>query len=243
MRSSMNCTWRLSVGIPRARRKKRAGSSSRKAPTRRNATRTCTGPSSTRNSFCLCIDGIEFFMKLIQTATWLAGALTLFMPRTLPAQTAYPMLMALKPVAAQVGKTSEHEVLARYSLEGTYKVLVSGDGVTGEVVPEEEKPASPKQPEEAKKSEEKKKKKGKRAPEALKVRFTVSADALAGVRDFRLVTPRGVSTVGQLVVVRDPVIAESDKNNTAAEAQPITLPATVCGSIEALEDIDIFRFK
>ena len=101
-------------------------------------------------------------MKSSRTSAWLAGVLIFFVARMLPAQTSYPMIMALKPVAAQVGKTSEHDILARYSLDGTYKILVSGDGVTGDVVPEEEKPAEPKQPEGAKKPEEKKKKKGDR---------------------------------------------------------------------------------
>ena len=40
---------------------------------------------------------------------------------------------------------------------------------------------------------------------SLKIRFTATADAQPGVRDFRIATPQGVSTVGQLVVVRDPV--------------------------------------
>ncbi len=164
------------------------------------------------------------------------GTMLIGTERIVQAQTAYPMLMAIKPVAAQVGQASEHQVFARYSLDGAYQVLVSGSGVTGEVIPEpkDEKPAD------GKKSDEKKK--PKKAPEELKVRFTVSADALPGVRDVRIATPRGVSTVGQLVIARDPVISESDKNNTAAEAQQVAFPATLCGTIEAVEDVDTFRF-
>src|SRR5262249_36732566 len=58
----------------------------------------------------------------------------------------------------------------------------------------------------------------------------------------RVATPQGISTVGQLVVVRDPVIAESDKNDTLAQAQQIALPAAICGAIEKNEDVDFFKF-
>lgn len=142
------------------------------------------------------------------------------------AQTSYPMVMSLQPVAAQVGQTSEHTVHSRYSLFGAYQVLVSGEGVTGEVIPPTVKDGD-KQPN----------------VQALKIQFTVAADAQPGVREFRIATPRGVSTVGQLVVVRDPVVVEAAKNNRPEEAQTITLPATVCGTIERAEDMDYFKFQ
>src|SRR5438128_6752548 len=75
----------------------------------------------------------------------------------------YPMVMAINPVAVQVGKTSECEVVARYSLHGAYKILVTGTGVTGEVDPPE--PAKPGEKPAAKKPN----------TEKLKVRFKVSA--------------------------------------------------------------------
>lgn len=143
------------------------------------------------------------------------------------AQTSYPMLMSIKPTAAQVGQTSVHTVNSRYSLLGSYQVLVSGAGVTGEVVPPTLTPE-----ELAKKPN----------LQAIQVKFTVAADALPGVRDFRLATPRGVSTVGQIVIVKDPVVAEAPNNDTAAQAQPVTLPATLCGAIEKAEDVDYYRF-
>ncbi len=76
----------------------------------------------------------------------------------------------------------------------------------------------------------------------LKVRFTVSKDALPGVRDFRIVTPQGVTTLGQLVLTRDSIVREQPKNNTLAEAQTVLLPATICGAIEAVEDVDFYKF-
>jgi len=147
----------------------------------------------------------------------------------------YPMLMCAKPAAAVVGQTTEHEISARYNLYGTSQVVVSGKGVTGTVIPLDEKQLEA----------EKKAKEAGMKPDFPKVRikFTVAADAIPGVRDFRLITPQGASTVGQLVIARDAVIVEAADNDTVAKAQVIGTPATVCGAIEKAEDIDYFKFK
>jgi hypothetical protein len=138
------------------------------------------------------------------------------------------MLMSVSPVAVQVGTTTECEVEARYSLHGAYQVFVTGDGVTGEV----DKPA-PLKP-------------GQKRPlvTKLKVRFKVAADAPLGVRDIRLATLLGASTLGQIVVVRDPIVREKPGDNDSMKtAQPVTLPATICGCIEKREDVDYYKFK
>src|SRR5262245_58433457 len=129
-------------------------------------------------------------------ARFLAVAAVLLSFPTLSAfaqtQNSYPMLMSLRPVAVQVGQVTEREVSARYNLFGATRVLVSGDGVTGEVVPPEKKDSDKPQDASAPKPTVPK----------LKIRFSVAADAVPGPRDFRVITPQGASTVGQLVVVR-----------------------------------------
>ncbi len=146
--------------------------------------------------------------------------------RTACAQSSYPMVMNLKPTAAQVGTTSEHALAARYDLSGAYKVIVGGTGVTGVPILPDVKPGE------------------KPAPlNEIKLKFTVSADALPGVRDIRVATPLGVSTLGQLVIVTDPVVSEQADNDTAAKAQPIPIPATACGTFEKGEDIDFYKFR
>ncbi|HVW36698.1 MAG TPA: PPC domain-containing protein, partial [Pirellulales bacterium] len=169
-----------------------------------------------------------------------ALALAAIGPASARAQSSYPMLMSLKPIGVQIGATTEHEVSARYNLYGASQVIVAGSGVTGEVVPPEMPPA-PKP--EAKPGETASPQPPKK-PEMpkIKLRFTVAADAVPGPRSFRVITPQGASTVGQLVLVRDPVIYETDKNDTLAGAQAVTLPATLCGAIEKAEDVDIFKF-
>lgn len=145
---------------------------------------------------------------------------------TAAAQQAYPMLMAIEPVAAQVGQTSEHVIKSRYSMQGAYRLLVSGTGVEGQVVLSESTEAESKNP-----------------LLALQVNFKVAADAVPGVRDVRVVTPAGVSTVGQLVVAVDPVVGETAANDELALATPFQMPATLCGRIEKNEDVDYFKFQ
>src|SRR5690242_7579626 len=53
-------------------------------------------------------------------------------PAASRADTFYPMVMSISPVAVQAGTTAECEVDARYNLAGTYRVFVTGDGVTAE---------------------------------------------------------------------------------------------------------------
>jgi hypothetical protein len=139
------------------------------------------------------------------------------------------MLMSISPVAVQVGRTSECEITARYSLEGAYQVFITGTGVTGEVVSTPTKQAD--------------KRPGRRPMlNKIRIQFKVTADALPGVRDVRIATAQGVSTLGQLVVVREPVVRESKANDSIDTAETVHLPATICGTIERPEDVDYYKF-
>src|SRR5437016_761214 len=103
----------------------------------------------------------------------------------LRADTFYPMIMAVRPVAVQAGKSCECEFESRYNLHGAHTVLVSGSGVVGEVDPVPPPKAGEKPPA------------TKPQVTRLKVRFKTAPDALPGMRDVRLVTPQGPSTLGQ----------------------------------------------
>ncbi len=156
----------------------------------------------------------------------------LVLSRTLVAQTnnSYPMLMHLNPVAAQVGQTSEHELSARYNLAGASQVMISGNGVTGEVLPnEQEKPED--------------KSRHDIMASKCKLRIQVASDALPGVRDLRVMTPHGISTLGQLVITREPIVRESADNDTPDKAVEFTVPAALCGIIEKGEDVDHYKFN
>jgi hypothetical protein len=163
-------------------------------------------------------------------STWVLLAVVVLAGWPLPAaraQMAYPMVMSARPIAIQAGTSSECTIHSRYTMHGAYQVLVTGGGISAEVL------HPPAKPEDAQKKPE---------LTQMKVRFTAAADALSGVRDFRIATPQGVSTVGQLVVVRDPVIAESANNDKPEQAQQVSLPAALCGTVEKAEDVDYFKF-
>ena len=78
---------------------------------------------------------------------------------------------------------------------------------------------------------------------SVKLKVTVDADAAPGVREFRLASPLGVSSVGQLLIVEDSVVMEAGDNNTPENANPLPIPGVMCGRIEVAEDVDYFKFK
>src|SRR5262245_25051986 len=148
------------------------------------------------------------------------------------AQISFPMVTHVSPVAVQRGTTTEVTVECRTSsLAGAYKVLVEGTGVSAEVIPGKEspKPADPKAP----------------TPNvtSCKLKVTVAADAATGVREFRIASSLGISSLGQLVIVDAPVIAEKPTPTTAAKPAPIPVPSVVCGRIRALEAVDYYSFS
>jgi len=155
----------------------------------------------------------------------LASFALLALAATARGQVSCPMLMGVRPTAVQIGTTSEVEVVSRYPLSNAYQVIVHGAGVTGEIVPPPPVDGQPATP-----------------ADAVKVRFAVAADALPGVRDFRLVTPLGATTVGQLVLTADPVVVEANPNDTLETAQAVALPAALCGALEKAEDVDYYKF-
>jgi len=151
------------------------------------------------------------------------------LPLHLSGQTtnSYPMLMSLRPTAVQIGQTTEVELSARYSVYGSTKVFVSGAGVICEPINTAKLDKDGKKPVVSK----------------MKLKFTVAPDATPGVRDFRILTAQGASTVGQVVLTREPIVAEAAANDVAAMAQPVTIPAALCGIIEKAEDLDFYKFR
>jgi hypothetical protein len=154
-----------------------------------------------------------------------------FLPTPAAAQTSFPMVTHVNPVAVRRGTTAEVAVDCRTStLAGAYKVLVEGDGVTIEPLPPQSLPkADPRSP----------------VPvvPSIKLKVTVAADARTGVREFRIATKHGVSSLGQLVVVDHPVVQEKPGNNVPEKAQPVTLPCVVCGRTEVAENVDYYSFQ
>lgn len=151
----------------------------------------------------------------------------LFVAAPALAQTSFPMITHTTPTAVQRGKTAEVLVQGKMNFYGCYKVLVEGEGIQAELVgaKPDMKPPKP-------------------LPQVsqVKVKFTVAPDAPLGVRDFRVASTLGISSIGQLVVVDDPVIEEAKVNNTPTQAQAVNLPCVLTGRLEIKEDLDYFKF-
>jgi Bacterial pre-peptidase C-terminal domain len=139
------------------------------------------------------------------------------------AQTSYLMITDTVPVAVQRGKSTEVTVEGAMNFAGVYKALIEGAGIRPEVVSPTVNAA-------------------KKSSGTVRLRLTVAPDASLGVREFRLASRLGISSIGQFVVVDAPVVMESGDNNTREKANPISIPCVVSGRIEAAEDVDYFRF-
>jgi hypothetical protein len=138
-------------------------------------------------------------------------------------QTSFPMITHAYPVAIQRGQTVEIAVDGQMNFAGAYKALFEGVGVSAEVSSPPPVPGT--------------------VLKSVKMKVTVAKDAPLGVREFRIATTLGISTVGQLLIVDDPVVMESPANNTAAQAQAVKLPCVLAGKLEVVEDLDYFKFE
>ncbi len=159
--------------------------------------------------------------------TWLLGIAALLLTGRTDAQTSYPMITHVTPVAVQTGQTTEVTVAGQMNFHGVYKAIFEGTGITAEVV---DKPAAVPA--------------GSQPPlvRSVKLKLTVAADAAPGVREFRVASSLGISSIGQLLVTEYPVVSEKGDNNTRATANPLAVPCVVSGRIEAAEDVDFYKF-
>ena len=154
--------------------------------------------------------------------------LSLFALTQALAQTSYPMLTHTTPVVVQQGTTSTITVSGKMNLFGAYKVLVEGEGVEATVVGEQPstRPAG-------------------KLPNITSVKLSVKVapDAPLGVREFRIATCLGVSSIGQLVVNDSSVVVEKGDNNTRESATMLPMPCAISGRIEKVEDVDFYKFR
>jgi hypothetical protein len=141
------------------------------------------------------------------------------------AQTGYPMIISTYPLGCRRGETTEVTVTGRYNFAGAYGTLFHSPGITAEIVPPNPPPAAGK------------------SQDTVTLKVKVAPDAPLGPQEFRIATPRGMSSVGMLVIGTEPEVLEKEGNNVAAEANPIQFPCAVEGRIQANEDVDCYRFQ
>lgn len=165
-------------------------------------------------------------------------------------QSVYPIVMSISPVAIDTGSTTtclvrlqknfnSPHTFDEIEVKRTSRVIISGEGVTAHIVPEPTR----QDVDNAKTPAEAERLRALRLPPyEVQLAFTVAEDATPGVRDVRIVTPRGASSLCQVVVVQDRLTRESEDNDTVAGAQAVSLPTTVCGELRKPEDVDVYKF-
>lgn len=141
------------------------------------------------------------------------------------AETPYPEITYIVPGAVCRGTTSEVTIVARQARRGfdsASQVFFSGEGLRGEVLPRDAK-----------------------APvERRKLKVTVDKKAATGLREVRVTTDAGISSIGELLVVDDPVIAEAaGAHATPATAQAVEVNRVIAGAIAAKEEVDCYKFR
>ena len=151
-----------------------------------------------------------------------SGLATAFVLATagLHAQTKYPYIDLVHPVAVSRGKSTDVRVYASGKIRGATAALVDGTGVKASIAATEEKLPD---------------------GEAL-VRIDVDQDASTGVRDIRLATEDAITTAARLLVTELPVTVE-DKASSQPEGQEIALPCVVAGRVGASVEVDRYRFR
>lgn len=147
-------------------------------------------------------------------------------------QTSYPMVTKLTPTALQRGQEAVFTIDGNGSFAGSSSLLFDDPGLSGIIVTDE-KPAK------SAKGVTKTKTTGL-GRDSVKVRIKASKATRLGPREVRIATEQGVSSIGVLVVVDHPVVAEADetRNDSPEKAQVVSFPAVVSGAISKAEDVD-----
>ena len=153
------------------------------------------------------------------------------------AQTGYPMITRVQPVALQRGTTAELTISSSGttggtgSFNGAFLMLTQVPGLKGTVLA-----AETIVPDQAKANG----RGNRRVTSVVKANLMSASETPLGPREIRVATPQGVSSVGLVVIVNDPVVSESDDkvNDESKGAQMLTLPSVVSGAIGKPEDVD-----
>lgn len=145
------------------------------------------------------------------------GALALFAAAG-PAAAQVPSVGFVFPAGGQSGQKAA-VTMNGGNLQGATAVLVSGEGVEAKITKNDNAAAIP-------------------------VELTIAPNTPPGVRELRMVTPRGVSNAARIWISPYADLSETEPNNTLAAPQKVDkLPAVLNGQINGGEDVDNFQFQ
>ena len=157
-----------------------------------------------------------------------------------PAYSSEPEATFVTPLGAVRGATLVAEVHG-YGLAGAYGAWFPCADIRAVVRGVEEVEAPRPDPQGGVKPQGPRK--GKNREYRVRLSFEVAPDAAIGLHNFRMVTPRGASNALAVAVVGDRVETEQKAAHpTAAEAQTLSLPASVNGELSHKGELDFYAF-
>ena len=154
--------------------------------------------------------------------------------QTVPELTSIPELISTSPQGGQRGTNVEITLIGKNISKAT-ALIFSGEGISGEI--------------------------GEKTGEAavffsgkgvsghipndsrLVAQVTITPNAALGMREIRLVTPKGVSNAQPFIVGDLPEVGEIEPNSAPSAANWVNLPTTISGVIDSVDDQDFFRFN
>ena len=179
---------------------------------------------------------VPVYLRLIAATLCLAAPLSAQDIETV----AEPKLLSHFPLGGQQGTTFDLEVSGE-ALQGTHTVWFEGGELSASVLKLEKLQST---------SEKKDKKpedylgKAAKADHRAVLKIRIPKTAALGLHLFRLVTPRGLSNALGLQVVSDPIISETARpHQTAEQAQYLSVPAVVNGSLSEKGQRDFYAFR
>ncbi len=176
----------------------------------------------------------RYMFRAILVLLLLFSSPHLIKAQTVPEPTSIPELTSISPQGGQRGTNVEIAFKGKNISKAT-ALLFSGEGISGEI--------------------------GEKTGEAavffsgegisghipndsrLVAQVTIAPNAALGMREVRLVTPKGVSNAQPFVVGDLPEVGEIEPNSEPSAANWINLPTTVSGVIDSVDDQDFFRFN
>lgn len=146
------------------------------------------------------------------------GAAATVLAFAAPAAAQVPSIGFVFPPGGQTGQKATLNINGG-NLQGATALLVSGEGVQAQITKNDNAAALP-------------------------VELTIAPNAAPGLRELRVVTPRGVSNAGRVWISAYPDVNEVEPNNLPSAAQKAEkLPAVFNGQINGGEDADNYTFQ
>ncbi len=143
-----------------------------------------------------------------------------------------PRVIVAMPLAIDAGKTTKL-MLRGQGIDTVTEIRVQEPKSSGKVVGKGKKVPVPNQANPAIVGDSE-----------IDIEITLSMEVAGGTVPFSLIGPGGESKPHLLIVKDDtPIIAEKEPNDGFKQAQPITFPCIVEGSIKQGQDVDVFRFE